>query len=271
LRADQMVFFTGFEPASDPARKNPFAAVDAFKRAFPNDDSVRLVLKINNAAAAPHAQSLMDQLDRLIRNDERVVKVMDHLSHPELLALYACADAMVSLHRAEGLGLVPLEGMRLGVPAIATGWSGNMTYMTHDGAALVRYRMTETDESSAHYAPRHIGVHSQWADPDVDHAAWWMRRLKEDLTLRSRLSGNARRDALSYDAWARELNFISELGALAALPVPRRGCDSNEILRGIKLAEMEQRYFGLNPTRRVVTRVMDSVRWRLHTTTRGGA
>jgi hypothetical protein len=41
-------------------------------------------------------------------------------------ALIAACDIVLSPHRAQGLGFVPAEAMRLGKSVIATGWSGNI-------------------------------------------------------------------------------------------------------------------------------------------------
>src|SRR5262249_4245516 len=55
LPRDSVLFITGFEPVSDPERKNPFAAIGAFQQAFPGDTRANLVIKLNNAGAfSPH-------------------------------------------------------------------------------------------------------------------------------------------------------------------------------------------------------------------------
>ena len=264
LKDEQTVFFTGFEPTSDPARKNPFGAVHAFRMAFSKDDDARLVLKVNNPGAAPHAQGMVAELLRLIEGDDRVVLVRDRLSRDELLSLYASSDVTVSLHRAEGLGLVPLEAMRLGVPAIATGWSGNMTYMTHAGAALVRYLMTPTDASSGRYSPTKAGVFSRWAEPDTAHAAQWMRRLRDDEGLRQGLATAALRDATDYDARARRLGFLDELQAISAARQQISAGDAERLVLSIRNAQTEQRYFGQSPLRAGAARLRDGLQWRVN-------
>ena len=51
--------------------------------------------------------------------------------------LLAACDAVVSLHRSEGFGLILAEAMYLGKPVVATGWSGNMDFM-NSGELLPR-------------------------------------------------------------------------------------------------------------------------------------
>lgn len=238
------VFYCGFEAASDPVRKNPFGAVDAFRRAFPGTEAVQLAIKVNNPTAHGRQGELLAKLYSLIEDDPRVVLIRERLAPQDVLSLYASCDATVSLHRSEGLGLMPLEGMRLGVPAIATGWSGNMTYMTHSGAALVRHSMVPNDESCAQYSPRNVGVRSRWAEPDIDHAASWMRRLHTSPDLRHRLAATAKRDALAYDARARRLDFMKELAAIAAEPHGSAADDPTMILTQLREAEFEKKLFG---------------------------
>ena len=55
----------------------------------------------------------------------------------DVISLYASADCFISLHRSEGLGLGMMEAMLLGKPVIATGWSGNLDFMTADNSRLV--------------------------------------------------------------------------------------------------------------------------------------
>jgi glycosyltransferase involved in cell wall biosynthesis len=256
------VFYCGFEAASDPERKNPFGAVEAFKRAFPGTEPVQLAIKVNNPNVQGRGGELLARLYALVEADPRFVLIRERLAPHDLLSLYASCDATVSLHRSEGLGLMPLEGMRLGVPAIATGWSGNMTYMTHSGAALVRYSMAPNDESCAHYAPRNVGVHSRWAEPEVDHAASWMRRLQESPDMRHRLAAAAKRDALAYDARARRLDFMQELAAIAAEPHGSAAEDLTTMLRRLHEAEFEKELFGRGRLYAQLRRFDAGIRWR---------
>ncbi len=87
----------------------------------------------------------------------------------------ASADCYVSLHRSEGLGLGLAEAMAMAKPVIATGWSGNMDFMTAANSYLVNYRLVELTED---HQPYRKG--SSWADPDVDQAAELMRLVYGD-------------------------------------------------------------------------------------------
>ena len=83
----------------------------------------------------------------------------------------AC-DCYVSLHRSEGFGLTIAEAMALGKPVIATGYSGNMDFMNKDNSFPVDYRLVGVDGDYGAYKKGNV-----WAEPDIDEAADYMRRV----------------------------------------------------------------------------------------------
>ena len=99
----------------------------------------------------------------------------------DLHALTAASDIVLSLHRSEGFGLVLAEAMLLGKPVIATGWSGNMTFMDADSAALVRYDLVPAQD------PRQVYVGASWAEPDQATAVAHLRRLANSRSERTAL------------------------------------------------------------------------------------
>src|SRR5438552_82314 len=142
LPADKVIFVCILEPTSDPERKNPFAAIRAFQSAFSSEDPAHLVINVNNAQAGGRGSDLLAQLrNEVMRLGNRVTLIKNFLTYGEVLQLYASCDVFVGLHRAEGLGLGLMEAMALGKPVIATGWSGNMTFMNHANSCLIGYRL----------------------------------------------------------------------------------------------------------------------------------
>ena len=105
-------------------------------------------------------------------------------------ALTAAADIVPSLHRSEGFGLILAEAMLLAEPVIATGWSGNPTFMAADSAALVDWRLVATND------PRQMYHSSIWAEPDQDAAVAHLRHLADDAAVRAALGAQVRRFAL---------------------------------------------------------------------------
>ena len=116
-----------------------------------------------------------------------LVVVDRHLSRPDQMALTATADCMVSLHRAEGLGLHLMEAMWLGTPTIATRYSGNLAFMDDTNSALVDARLVDVV-----HGERYFPAEAQWAEPDLDQAATWMRRMVDEPDLRRRLAAAGR-------------------------------------------------------------------------------
>jgi glycosyltransferase involved in cell wall biosynthesis len=171
---------------SGPERKNPSGVLEAYRRAFDSSaKDVFLVLKLNNSSHEPEVREV---LDKWIRADSRIILIDGYLDRPELNALINQCDCMVSLHRSEGFGLPLAEAMYMGKPAIATGWSGNMDFMTAENSLPVRYRLIPVNQDSGPYK----GSKGFWADPDTDHAARQMKILVSDESLRRELGRAAR-------------------------------------------------------------------------------
>jgi glycosyltransferase involved in cell wall biosynthesis len=170
LPPDRFLFLAMFDTRSVLERKNPLGVVRAFKRAFaPNDARVGLVLKFNNP---DRGQAVMHELLDEVAGCENVFGMDRLLTRDELTSLLAACDCFVSLHRSEGFGLPPAEAMSLGKPAILTNWSGNVDYMSGDNCIAIDYELVQLDRD---YGPYKAGQH--WAEPDLDQAAGWMKRL----------------------------------------------------------------------------------------------
>ena len=122
---DRYVFLFSFAATSHGERKNPFGLIDAFERAFghPGDKGPLLVIKAHHADYFPEFRS------ELVQAIERVggILIEDRLTREQMVALLACADAYVSLHRSEGFGLGMAESMYLGKPVIGTAYRATST------------------------------------------------------------------------------------------------------------------------------------------------
>jgi glycosyltransferase involved in cell wall biosynthesis len=211
---DAVVFVCIVDPTSDPERKNPFGAIEAFRSAFSDDDQTRLVVKVNNATHNGHTHPLLPKIRAHCRSHPRIHLIEETLSYAEVMSLYASCDVFVALHRSEGLGLGPLEAMALGKPVIATGWSGNMTYMDHCNACLVRYKLIPVAGSLPAYTRQFLGTDAFWADPDLGHAAAWMKRLANDPELRIRIGRRAAESIAEFMRKGEEATFADELYAI---------------------------------------------------------
>lgn len=169
------MFLFSFDYHSVFERKNPLAAVEAYKRAFGPDDGTVLVVKSINGAADPANHARLIAAAEM-REDVHVSDSYLSADHKNMM-LAAC-DCYVSLHRAEGFGLTMAEAMYLGRPVIATGYSGNLDFMNERNSFLVDHRLVEIGPDAVPYPAA-----GRWAEPDVDDAARLMREVFEQPEL----------------------------------------------------------------------------------------
>ena len=177
------LFLFMFDFHSVIERKNPMAVIEAFTDAFEPGSGASLVIKCINRA------SKLDDYDRLrfAANGHPDVHIIDrYVSAHEKDAMLAACDCYVSLHRSEGFGLTPAEAMYLGKPVIATGYSGNLDYMTPENSYLVDYTLREIGEGQFPYPGD-----GEWAEPDLDHAARLMHEVSEDPLAAARRGAQA--------------------------------------------------------------------------------
>jgi glycosyltransferase involved in cell wall biosynthesis len=190
LPSSRFLFLGMFDTWSVVERKNPCAILRAFETAFPHPSpEVGLVLKFNNPQ---HQQSFIEQLSARVINRGDVWVFDRIMTREEVNSLIAICDCLVSLHRSEGFGYVPAEAMSMGKPAILTNWSGNTDYMTRENSIAIDYKLVELGRDYGPYK-----AHQKWADPDVDQAGYWMRKLFEDQEL-GREIGRRGRETISH-------------------------------------------------------------------------
>lgn len=209
---EPVTLLNSFDYLSVIERKNPLDLIDAFRRAI-DDDRARLVLKTLNAQVVPESAS---RLAEAIGDDARISVVDGYLDDEAHARLMAQADCFVSLHRSEGLGLHLAEAMWLGVPVIATNYSGNVDFMDPTNSALVDYRLTQIASGTRSYPPG-----ARWAQPDLDDAAAWITRIVDDPALRRRLGAAGRRAMRSQPTAAERGRAMAQHVELPG--TPRRG------------------------------------------------
>lgn len=183
-------------------RKNPFGAIEAFRRAFPGREDVELVVKVINGER--HVAGL-ERLRSAAAGDPRVTLLERYLTAEELHDLYAGSDCYVSLHRAEGFGFTVAEAMAMGLPVITTDYSGTAEFVDRENCWLVPAEPVPVGPGSPPYP-----ADALWADPDLDVAATAMREVADDparaaergLAAREHLRRTRGEDAAA--AWVRD-------------------------------------------------------------------
>jgi glycosyltransferase involved in cell wall biosynthesis len=214
LPAEGQLFVTTFGYYSSVVRKNPAGVIEAFSRAFAPGEGPTLVVKCIDHEAHPEEHA---QLAALAAGRPDVLLLPGYIDAPEMDALLEHADAVVSLHRAEGFGFTPAEAMALGKPVIATRYSGNLDYMDDDNSYLVDSEIVTIGEHGGPYPPE-----GHWAEPDLDHAATLMRRVASDpAEARARGARAAQDMAAGYGAGPAGATMRDRLLATGARD-PRR-------------------------------------------------
>jgi glycosyltransferase involved in cell wall biosynthesis len=211
LRGDDIVFLTAYEPSSDPARKNPDGAIIAFCEALSDNPHARLLVKANNAVQDGRVHPSVESLRALAGRSEQITFLTDNCTYQDVLGLVAAVDVAVSLHRAEGLGLVPMEAMAVGKPVVATAWSGSMSFMDHTNACLVDYELIPVAGSGGDYERLLHGLPADWAEPNLSTAGAWMKRLARDAHLREDIGRKAKAAIESYHGGALKGHWLEEL------------------------------------------------------------
>jgi len=188
LRHDAVVVLVSFSLASSFVRKNPVAAIAAFRAAFGDRSDRVLVLKMVHA---DHAPGDLDILRREAGGAANIVFETRVLPMADSYALTRCADIVLSLHRSEGFGLVPAEAALLGRAVVATDFSGTTDFLDASCSVPIPYRLVPArDPRGVFEAPG-----AEWAEADVGAAASALRALADDPDMRARLGAAARLQA----------------------------------------------------------------------------
>lgn len=193
-----LVFFM-YDIGSCHARKNPEAIIKAFS--YINDPNVILIIKIKNASAWPES---LEKIKNASNNNRNIHIMQDNLSSEQMRNLIARMDIIISLHRSEGYGLLMLEGMAAGKPVIATGWSGNLDFMTPECSILIDYTLVPVKDEQGIYDK----YNAVWAEPNIEQAAKALQFLIDHPEERVRLGQAARahiEKICSNEAWIKHL------------------------------------------------------------------
>jgi glycosyltransferase involved in cell wall biosynthesis len=188
------VFVLSFDLGSDIERKNPWMAIEAFRRAFPTEPNVRLALKTRPWAGVRAHAAQVEALRARVGEDRRIRIVDKALPYKEVLGLYASCDVLLSLHRSEGLGLHLMEAMSLGKVVVATNWSGNTDFMTRGNSIPVGYRLIPAAPAHANYRAEVGRAGQSWAEPNLEEAVAALRGLRARPEHRAALGEAAARD-----------------------------------------------------------------------------
>ena len=165
LPADHFVVGTSFSFKSNYARKNPCAAIDAFRLSFRAGEQVCLLIHCNDSQTFTR---LFDHLVSFAGEDPRIIILDTFRRAYPIRDFYGTIDLYLSLHRSEGYGLTLMEAAQAGLPVIATRWGMAPDIAARPEVHTVSSRLVVTVDSQGIY-DRHPGA--VWAEPDLFEAA----------------------------------------------------------------------------------------------------
>ncbi|MEM1313677.1 MAG: glycosyltransferase [Pseudomonadota bacterium] len=163
---------TFFDTDSWAARKNPQAAVRAFRAAFPpSRRDAALTVKLRGSSDRGERAWLA----AAAAEDGRIEVIDRTLSRAEMSAMADACDVFLSLHRAEGFGLGPAEALARARAVVTTGYSAVTDFVTPQTGYPTPYELIALGPDD--YADPEGQV---WADPSVEAAAEALRAIYDD-------------------------------------------------------------------------------------------
>jgi len=175
---------TGNNPEND--RKNIFYAIKWLCEAFSDNKDVGIVLKTNSGRNTRIDRKVTFQmLGQLVKEVRPGPYPKIHLVHgtmslEDMAGLYRHPKirALVTLTRGEGFGLPILEAAAVGLPIIATNWSGHLDFLSLGKFIPLDYSLQEIDTSRVDNSIFVSGA--KWAQPIEDDVKKKVRKFKSN-------------------------------------------------------------------------------------------
>ena len=204
---NRFIYLCMYDYGSNQDRKNPHAAIASFLKAFSDNNSAHLLIKVHNAKDEfPDYINLKEYASTL--SNVSILNVT--LNRNQIYELINHCDVFVSLHRSEGFGLGLAEAMYLDKPVVSTNWSAPAEFINENNGCPVNYELVKLEHDAGHYRAGQV-----WADPDTDHAAHQMKKLFVDGNHYRKLSSNAAntiKDKFSFEAIGNKM--LARLNAM---------------------------------------------------------
>lgn len=193
---------TGNNPEND--RKNLFYTLKWILEEFKDDKDVGVILKTNSGRQTKidklMSEKFVKQMVKEVRKSPypKVNLLHGKMSNREITSLMrdSSVKALVSLTRGEGYGLPILEAAAVGLPVIATGWSGHLDFLKSDFIS-VDYTLGEIHSSRVDNKIFMKGAN--WAHPSEKDAKRRLRKFYESSIIpRNRALESAKRIQHDY-------------------------------------------------------------------------
>lgn len=173
-----------FSYHSSMERKNPFFLIEAFSKAFCNNEQVELIIKTSGAEKFKKQHR---QLIHLIAGNKNIKVFNVDMDKNSVNHLISDCDCYVSLHHSEGFGLTLAEAMYLGKPTVATNYSGNTEFMNENNSYLVSYELGLIKNTDANFCSKTL-----WGNPVMDDAISKLKDVYNNVEIRHEKAFNAK-------------------------------------------------------------------------------
>ena len=151
--------YFSFDCHSVVNRKNPYAIFNIWRRVAGYFPEYSLLVKYSNAD-----HEFDTQLKSFAKSLPRVYLLSGIISYENQQMLIRNSQLVLTLHRAEGLGLLPIEAASHDVPVVYTNYGGFCEILP-SGHFPVEWEYTEVGLDSVPYPSNAF-----WAEPNINHA-----------------------------------------------------------------------------------------------------
>lgn len=187
--------FTFLALADRGRRKGWITALDAFGRAFPDNQNVRLILKTRKGGLS---------YAHLTFTDARISLWEEDL--PSMREAFAQADCFVFPSYAEGWGMPPREAALTEIPVIATAWSGLEVGIEHWAIPLRKFTFAPADAPLGYQM-----TGAEWVVPDVEELAEKMQYVVSCYPEAKQAASSAAHWIRNNQTWAHSACEITRL------------------------------------------------------------
>jgi len=208
-------FLTNFDFSE---RKGWKQLLRGWAKAFDRSDDVCLVLKTGSFYTDDG--DVMSRIESFLRQEfgagatDRLAPILfltDRLPTAAMPRLYAAADAYVLPSRGEGWGRPYMEALAMGLPTIASRFSGNLEFMDDDTSWLIDGELVPVPENADLWTAAYRG--HKWFEADADELAAAMREIVSDPDAARAKAAPARAELIRRFSYGATANRIAELSA----------------------------------------------------------
>jgi glycosyltransferase involved in cell wall biosynthesis len=185
-------------------RKGFDILLKAYIETFSRKDDVCLVIKTKNSIEDIRREY------NLIGNIPEIEIINKIIKRNELLSIYRGVNCFVLPSRGEGIGRTYLDALMMGVPIIATGWSGNTDFLNKENSFSIKYKLVEIEKKHFLKYPGFYG--SKWAEPDVEDLKKIMKFVYNQFSVAQKKAEKGKKDVLKFKKENTVKSVIERLG-----------------------------------------------------------